>query len=195
MKQNRKWTVLQISTIGVFAALVFLMNFIQIPVALSVGNTRIHLGNVMCLLSGFVLGPVGGGLAAGIGSGLYDLMMGDFIYIPFYFVFKFLLAFCGALAANIFRRGVKPIAAYALGGFCGQICYIVLHLACKTFFFNMILYKMAEEAILLDLAKATVISAINGALAVVISTILALALAPVYEKMRDQSAKSAEPEE
>jgi len=35
--------------------------------------SRIHLGNAFCLLAGFVMGPIGGGLASGIGAMLYDL--------------------------------------------------------------------------------------------------------------------------
>ena len=62
--------------------------------------SRIHLGNAFCLLAGFVMGPIGGGLASGIGAMLYDLTNPAYIAsAPFTFVFKFLLAaVCGLIA-------------------------------------------------------------------------------------------------
>ena len=60
-----KKTIYQVAGIGVFAALVFVSSMISIPIPVAIGSvTRIHLGNIFCLLSGFILGPVGGGLAA-----------------------------------------------------------------------------------------------------------------------------------
>ena len=86
--------------IGVMAALVFVASRLRFTVPLPVGNTGLHLGNVFCLLSGFLLGPASGGLAAGIGSLIFDLTDPLFISsAPFTFVFKFLMAFvCGIIA-------------------------------------------------------------------------------------------------
>lgn len=187
LTKTKRFTMVQITTIGIFAALVFVTNYLQIPIPLAVGgNTRLHLGNVMCLLSGFVLGPVGGGLAAGIGSELYDLLLGDFIYIPFYFVFKFLLAFVGAVVANVMqKKGVKPVLSYIVGAIAGQLVYIVLHLT-RALFFDMFLYKVATEALLVNLTNRALSSTVNAVLAVVGSTILASVLVPVYKKIRDK---------
>ncbi|HWS41629.1 MAG TPA: ECF transporter S component [Pseudoflavonifractor sp.] len=57
---------------GLMAALVFLGSMLRITLPVNVGTTSFHLGNIMCALSGMILGPVGGGLASGIGSMLYD---------------------------------------------------------------------------------------------------------------------------
>ena len=45
---------------------------VTIPVDIG-GNTAFHLGNIMCALSGLLLGPGLGGLAAGLGSAIYDM--------------------------------------------------------------------------------------------------------------------------
>ena len=64
MKQESKW-IYRVTLTAVFAALVFVSSMISVPIPVAIGDvTRIHLGNIFCLLSGFVLGPVGGGLAA-----------------------------------------------------------------------------------------------------------------------------------
>ena len=69
-----KSTIFKICAIGIFGALVFVASMISVPIPVAIGDiSRIHLGNIFCLLSGLVLGPVSGGLSAGIGSALYDI--------------------------------------------------------------------------------------------------------------------------
>lgn len=70
MRNTDRLTRLVIS--GLMAALVFLGSMLRITLPVNVGTTSFHLGNIMCALSGMILGPVGGGLASGIGSMLYD---------------------------------------------------------------------------------------------------------------------------
>ncbi len=67
---EKQTKIYKIAAVSVFAALVFVSNYLSVPVPVAIGSvSRIHLGNIFCLLSGFVLGPVGGGLAAGIEIG------------------------------------------------------------------------------------------------------------------------------
>ena len=68
-RENQK-TIYAIVAVAVFAALVFVGSVIQVPVPAAFGMTRIHLGNIFCLLSGFMLGPVSGGWrpASALGS-------------------------------------------------------------------------------------------------------------------------------
>ena len=47
-----------------------------------------NLGDCFVILSGFILGPVYGALAAGIGAGFSDLFLGYGIYAPFTFIIK-----------------------------------------------------------------------------------------------------------
>ncbi len=73
MAQEKK-AIYRVTLTAVFAALVFVSSMLSVPIPVAIGDvTRIHLGNIFCLLSGFVLGPVAGGLAAGLGSALYDV--------------------------------------------------------------------------------------------------------------------------
>ena len=52
----------------------------------------IHLGDGFVLLSGFLLGPLYGGLSAGIGSALSDLLGGYPLWVPGTFIIKALTA-------------------------------------------------------------------------------------------------------
>jgi uncharacterized membrane protein len=63
----------------------------------------IHPGDAMVVLSGIVLGPVYGGLAAGIGSALSDFVGGYYIYVPITFTVKFIIA---AVVAILYRKAV-----------------------------------------------------------------------------------------
>ena len=57
------------------AALVALGSKLEIQIPSVLGSNRFHLGNVMCALSGLLLGPWWGALASGLGSALYDLLL------------------------------------------------------------------------------------------------------------------------
>lgn len=113
------------------AALVFVSTQFNIKIPLGMGVTSmISFGNIFCILSALLLGPIYGGLAAGIGSFFFDLLDPVFITsAPFTLVFKFIMAFvCGKIAysgghtADSHKRNL--IASIA-----GLLAYIVLHLA------------------------------------------------------------------
>ena len=53
----------------------------------------IHLGDAFVVLSGIILGPVYGALAAGIGSALADLFSGYVAYAPITMLIKGIIAF------------------------------------------------------------------------------------------------------
>ncbi len=62
--------IYRLCAIGVLSAMVFVANFFSIPLPF---EARVHFGNVFCVLSGLLLGPVSGGLCAGLGGFFYDL--------------------------------------------------------------------------------------------------------------------------
>ena len=68
----KRFSTVRLAVLGMMTALVFAGNFFRIIIPLSTGQTAFTLANIMCCLSGLLLGPIGG-LAAGLGSALYDL--------------------------------------------------------------------------------------------------------------------------
>lgn len=182
MIKEKKTTVYKIATIAVFAALSFVASMISIPIPVAIGSvTRIHLGNIFCLLSGFVLGPVGGGLAAGIGSALYDLTNPAYIAsAPFTFAFKFMLAaVCGWVAyaggANGENHKRNIIAAV-----CGSATYMVLYLG-KSFIQGVLLGSELG-AVLTAVGTKLVTSGINAVIAVVVSVPMCAAIRAALKK-------------
>lgn len=77
----------------------------------------IHPGDAIVILSGVILGPVWGLLAAGIGSAMADLMGGYFIYVPITFAIKGAVAFAaGSIYRNMGKTSKSRYVAVALGG-------------------------------------------------------------------------------
>lgn len=64
-----------------------------------------NLGDCFVILSGYMLGPVYGALASGIGAGLSDLFLGYGIYAPFTFIIKALMAIAVYYITKIGRDG------------------------------------------------------------------------------------------
>jgi len=189
MSENKKFNVYDIVSVGFMAALVFVANFGRITIPLGVDNTAIHIGNVFCLLAGLALGGVRGGLAAGVGSFLYDLT--NPLYIagsPFTFAFKFIMAFtCGVIAYSANRNGDKTSANF-LGASAGAVSYIILYLV-KGFITNVYFNDTELATAFVIMGQKAIVSTINGALAVVVSVPLAAAIkkalrnTAVYKKL------------
>lgn len=75
---------------ALFAALCCAATFIYIPSPAS--NGYLNMGDCFVILSGWILGPVYGFLAAGMGSAISDLALGYAIYAPATFIIKGLMA-------------------------------------------------------------------------------------------------------
>lgn len=159
-----------IVAVGLMSALVYVGNFMSIPLNY---ETRIHLGNSMCLLAGLLFGGVSGGLSSGIGGALYDLFNPlHTLSAPYTFFSKFAM---GWTAGKLNRSGIKSELARAFtAAICGQIVYIILYLV-KAFAEQLILGNPVETAASVMITKASA-SLINGGLAVVISVPLYFAL-------------------
>lgn len=177
---KNKTSIYKIVTVGLLGALVFVSNYLSFPIPVPVGDiSRVHLGNVFCLLSGFVMGPVGGGLASGIGAMLYDFTNPAYVAsAPFTFVFKFLLAFvCGLIAHNGKLSGSMlneckiSTPRYFIAAVSGSVTYIILYLA-KSYI-TAVLAGSAPEAAAIALATKLATSSVNALLAVLISVPLA----------------------
>jgi uncharacterized membrane protein len=128
------------------------------------------------LLSGFLLGPISGGLAAGTGAFLYDLT--NPLYIsgaPITFVFKFAMgAICGWIAYAGKRRGLS-LKWNLIAGISGAVSYVVLYLS-KSVITDVFLQKLELGTALFNLSTKGIASTVNGIIAVVVAVPLTFAL-------------------
>ncbi len=92
---------------------------IKIPVPATGGY--INLGDGAVILSGFMLGPLYGGAAAGLGSALADVFSGYAIYAPATFIIKAAMA---AVSGIIIKKSSKISIIKTLTA--GIICEIIM---------------------------------------------------------------------
>ena len=173
---KKKFTVRDMAMIGVMAAIVFVGNNIQLPkIPTPLGPTRIHIGNVMCILAGLLFGAVPGGLAAGIGGAIYDLMD------PFYakefwitFILKFVMGWVAGFIAN---SGLKTKVKVIMAAVIGSISYVAVYLG-KTFIVEYLSMGNPWQTVAGVLITKGTASLINALLAMVISVILYYMIEP-----------------
>ena len=112
--------------------------FIRIPLPLG----YVNLGDVFVLLSVFILGPVYGTIAAGIGSGLADLF-GYITYAPGTLIIKSAMALVSWLIYKLLSKATgKEMLGEIVGGILGALV-----MATGYFFYEIMFFTTAGVAI------------------------------------------------
>lgn len=153
------------------AALVFVSSGMRIVIPIGTENAAIHLGNIFCLLSGFLLGGVSGGLSAGIGSALYDLT--NPLYVagsPITFITKFIMGYLCGVISNRNGQAAQSQKLNLLAAATGQIAYIILYLF-KGFIRDLLNGTTWQAAGIVQLTKLP-LSLTNAVIAIIFSIIL-----------------------
>lgn len=75
----------------------------------------VNAGDAVVLLGAFMLGPVWGACAAGLGSGLADLIAGYALYVPGTFVVKALVALIAAFIVKRFPENKLAVGTVVAG--------------------------------------------------------------------------------
>ena len=175
-----KKSVYRITFIAMMAALTYVVTIFRIPL----GASKIHLANAVCLLCGMLLGPVSGGLAAGLGSALYDWLAGgyDFVNVLITFFSKFAMAWvCGLLVHRVRTGNVtRSYLMLTLSAAAGALTYVALYML-KTAVFQLYVYNYpAEQAWITMLAKLWP-SLLNAAAAVIFAPLFYHAVVPALK--------------
>ncbi len=177
MKQQR-FNTRKLAFLGMMTALVFASNYARVILPIAVGGqTSFTLANIVCTLSGLLLGPVGG-LASGLGSALYDLT--NPIYAPecwITFITKGVMGLVAGLA--VYRHTDDERLSYSrclIGALAGCGAYYVLYFS-KSFFYNGLLLEGLQPAVALAaLPLKFPASIFNATVAVVAAPPLCVAL-------------------
>lgn len=181
MEKKQTFTTYRLVFIAVMAAVVFVVTYFRFPLL----GSKVHFANSMCLLSGLLFGPVCGGLAAGIGSALYDALAGGYSIIEcaITFVSKFLMAFiCALIAGRVKEEGgavekVRMTAACVIGA----LSYVALYML-KTFVFQRFVYGFPGDAVLATMLGKLPASLINAVFAMAVTPVIYAALLPPLRK-------------
>ncbi|SHJ45721.1 Uncharacterized membrane protein [Geosporobacter subterraneus DSM 17957] len=129
-----KFSVRKLVMTGLVAALVMVGTMlIQVPTPT---GGFIHIGDSMVYLSGILLGPLAGSIAAAMGSMLADLFSGYGVYAPATFVIKGLDALVvGYIYHKLLTQEsavVKKMAVFGVAVFLGGLIMIFGYLAYET---------------------------------------------------------------
>ena len=178
---NQKISTKRIAMAGLLAALTAVGSAIRITVPADlVGTSSIHLGNIFCALSGILLGPGLGGLAAGLGSAIYDMTNPAYISEAW---LTFLMKGAYALAAGLAWHHL-PLKSYLkdlLSTCAGALTYAVLYLF-KTFLTAMIVNGVTAPAAVIAAGAKIPATVFNMAVAIIIAPVLSQAIRKALEQ-------------
>ena len=154
---------------------------VTLPIEIA-GTTSFHLGNIMCALSGLLLGPWLGGLASGLGSAIYDLT--NPLYIPECWI-TFLTKGAYGLAVGLVVWKSKDSWGYVkaiLATAVGALTYAILYLA-KSYFYNGLLIKgLTSAAALTTVIAKLPATTFNAVVAIIFAPILGIAIRKALER-------------
>jgi len=94
----------------------------------------VNLGDCVVLLSGWLLSPIYGFLAAGIGSALADVFSGYIIYAPITFIIKGLMA----LIAYLLSRKSQKLPFLIISGFTAEAVMVIGYFIFEGFIYGFI---------------------------------------------------------
>ena len=121
-QQNTRRVILT----AMFGAMVCIST-ICIQIASPAGG-YLNLGDALVLISGFLLGPVHGAAAAGIGSGLADILTGYAYYAPGTIIIKSFAALCAAILRKRMPHILNGRLQLAAAGIPGEVFMVLGYL-------------------------------------------------------------------
>ena len=181
--KNRK-AVLKLCVASLMTALVAVFSGMRIMMPLAVGGvTAFQLGNIMCTLSGLLLGPWWGFAAAGLGSFIYDLTQG--YYASEAFITFFIKGVYGVVAGlvmhlvfvRLLKKERDSYVSMLVSSVCAALAFLVIY-SVKVYFYNGMFVEGFTTpiqcwALIVGKLPATLF---NGAVAVIFAPILGVAL-------------------
>lgn len=102
----------------------------------------LNLGDSVVLLAGWMLSPVYGFLAAGLGSALADMFSGYVIYAPATFVIKGLMALAAFYGYKLLHKKLHNLPARIIAGIVAEVVMILGY-----FIFEGVLYGFGPSAV------------------------------------------------
>ena len=182
--RNSNRVITKVVFTGVMAAIICVITTFRIPL----GQSKVHFANSMCLLSGLLLGPVWGGTAAGLGSAIYDVLLGGYSFFDalITFVSKFAMAWVTGILYKTWvlkkeekswKETLLPLVAACV---LGALTYVALYML-KTWLFKMYVEPVPVETIPGIMVAKLIPSLINAAFAVVTAPIFYHAVRPALK--------------
>lgn len=182
MENRKPISTKKIVLVALLAALTVVGSGLRIKVPAGIaGTSAFHLGNILCALSGILLGPWWGGLAAGLGSAIYDMF--DPMYIAECWL-TFLMKGAYGVAAGLVAHSGKKTWNYGkavLASAAGAITYALLYLG-KTYFKGILVQGLAPAAAMVGVGERIPATVFNAVVAVLFAPMLATTIRAALAK-------------
>lgn len=182
MEKKRPLSTKKIVLVALMAALTVVGSGLRVTIPIDIGgNTAFHLGNIMCALSGLLLGPWLGGLAAGLGSAIYD--MTNPLYLSeawLTFLMKGVYGLLPGLTIRLWKGNWGYVKA-AIASATGAIGYALLYLL-KHYLKSTLVKLMPHTAAMVAVAGKLPATLFNAAVAILFAPILAVAIRTALKK-------------
>lgn len=187
---NQDERIQKLTLAAMFAALSY-VGFAYLRIDIPVGSTKtaFHMGNVFCVLGALFLGGLWGGMAGAVGLTLADLTSGYVTSAPKTFLLKLCIGLVtGLVAHRLFhirgseRRGnllVATVASAAAG-----MGFNVVADPIVGYFYKTYLLGVPQDAAAIWVKMGAVTTLVNAVMAVIVATVLYLALRPALERSR-----------
>lgn len=170
MKMKMK-KIQSLASAALFAAIICVATFI-VKIPSPATNGYFNLGDCFVILSGMLLSPIYGALAAGLGSALADVISGYVQYAPATFVIKAFMALSVYLVFKAFK-GKNSFIPKLCAGFTAEVV--------------MVLGYFGYEAIILKYGLAAAGSIFSNVMQGVVGIVAALAVSTAISKSKTLS--------
>ena len=131
---NSKSTTQKIVIAALLAALTCVATMIiKIPSPL---KGYLNLGDCVVLLAGWILSPVYGFLAAGLGSALADLFSGYVVYMPATFVIKGMMALVAFYGFKLLHEKMGDLPSRIISGAAAEILMVLGYFLFEGFMYG-----------------------------------------------------------
>lgn len=156
----------KIVTTALFMAIICVATLvIQIPSPAT--NGYFNLGDCFVLLAGWLLGPVYGMIASGVGSSLADAITGYVTYVPATLIIKALMAVIAYLIFKALKS--KPLIGRVVGAVASECL--------------MVLGYFAYEALILGYGMSAALSIPSNLMQGLVSVVASVTLATAISKV------------
>lgn len=174
---------------AMFAALCYIgFTFFKIDIPVGTEKTAFHLGNVFCVLAALFLGGTWGGMAGAVGMTIADLTTAYVSSAPKTFFLKLCIGLItGLVAHKVFQISQEkarkvPLAIATVLSCAAGMAFNVVADPLVGYFYKQYIWGTPQDAAKLWAKIGAVTTAVNAVVAVVVASVLYLALRPVLKK-------------
>lgn len=189
LPKQQKPATRKLAMAAMFAALCYIgFAYLRIDIPVGTEKTAFHLGNVFCVLAALFLGGFWGGMAGAVGLSMADLTSAYVTSAPKTFLLKLCIGLiAGAVAHGVFhisreKSAHKRLTLATVASCTAAMGFNVVADPLVGYFYKVYVMGVPQEAANIWAKMGAVTTLVNAVIAVVVASVLYLALRPALEK-------------